>query len=428
VSTPEDTTAEQTAEPRSDGPGDRVTEPERQRRRGRWSATGGAGTVAVTLLAFVAAMAIGAVLIAVADPDTQAASKYFFSYPWDTFTAAGRAIGAGYRSLFEGAIFNPNTAANGTLSGILGPISETLVNATPLILGGLGVGLAFRAGLFNIGGQGQIILGATFAGYVGFAWDLPVGLHLVVGIAAGIVGGGVWGGLTGWLKARTGAHEVITTIMLNYVALYLLQYLLSVKGFQRPPYGQAISNVVDGNARLPHLLGGDLRLHAGLIIALLAAYGVHWLLTRSTLGFRLRAVGANQFAARTAGMSVEHSYVIVMLLSGALFGLAGVSQILGTNSAITSDIDAGIGFDAITVALLGRGKAGGIVWAGLLFGALHAGGVQMQASTGTPIDLVVVIQSLIVLFIAAPALIRALFRLRTTGGGVGQQIAKGWNG
>ncbi len=395
----------------------------------RWSGLRGGGTVLVTALAFLVAMVIGAVLIAVADPDTQAASTYFFSYPWDTFSAAGRAVVAGYRALFEGAVFNPNTAANGTLAGILGPISETLVNATPLILGGLAVGLAFRAGLFNIGGQGQIVMGAICAGYVGFAWHLPVVAHLVVAVVAGIVGGGFWGGLTGWLKARTGAHEVITTIMLNYVAVYLLAFLLSVKGFQRPPYGQAISNVVEPNARLPHLLGGDLRLHAGLIVALLAAYAVHWLLTRSTLGFQLRAVGANQSAARTAGMSVERSYVVVMVLSGALCGLAGVSQILGTNSAITGDIDAGIGFDAITVALLGRAKAGGIVWAGLLFGALHAGGVQMQSSTGTPVDLVVVVQSLIVLFIAAPALVRAIFRIRATSAGVGgQQLAKGWNG
>jgi len=395
----------------------------------RWSGLRAGGTVLVTVLAFVVAMVIGAVLIAVADPDTQAASTYFFSYPWDTFSAAGRAVVAGYRALFEGAVFNPSTAANGTLAGILGPISETLVNATPLILGGLAVGLAFRAGLFNIGGQGQIVMGAICAGYVGFAWHLPVVLHLVVGVLAGIVGGGVWGGLTGWLKARTGAHEVITTIMLNYVAVYLLAFLLSVKGFQRPPYGQAISEVVEPSARLPHLLGGDLRLHAGLLVALLAAYAVHWLLTRSTLGFQLRAVGANQNAARTAGMSVERSYVVVMALSGALCGLAGVSQILGTNSAITGDIDAGIGFDAITVALLGRARAGGIVWAGLLFGALHAGGVQMQSSTGTPVDLVVVVQSLIVLFIAAPALVRAIFRIRGTGAGVGgQQLAKGWNG
>ncbi len=393
-----------------------------------WHAVRTGHTVVVTLLAFVVAMVIGAVLIALADPATRAAAHYFFSYPWDTFSAAWNAIVGAYSALFRGAIFNPSTASSGTMSGILGPISETLVNATPLILGGLSVGLAFRAGLFNIGGQGQIILGAIFAGYAGFAWHLPPVLHLLVAIVAGIVGGALWGGIAGFLKARTGAHEVISTIMLNWIAFNLLAYLLSVKGFQRPPYGQAISNVVDSNARLPHLLGSSVRVHAGLFIALLAALGVWWLLTRSTLGFRLRAVGANQFASRTAGMSVERSYVTVMLLAGALSGLAGVSQILGTNSAITQDIDAGIGFDAITVALLGRSNPGGTVLAGLLFGALRAGGVQMQSSTGVPIDLVQVIQALIVLFIAAPALIRAIFRLREVRGGTGQALAKGWNG
>jgi len=396
-------------------------------RRG-WSRLGGRGNVVVTALAFVVALAIGAVFIAIADPAVQAASKYFFSYPWDTFTAAAKAVVNGYVALFQGAIFNPNTASEGTLSGIFGPIAETLVDASPLILGGLSVGLAFRAGLFNIGGQGQVILGAIFAGYVGFAWHLPVGLHVVVAVLAGILGGALWGGLAGLLKARTGAHEVITTIMLNYIAFNLLAFLLSVKGFQRPPYGQAISEVVDDNARLPHLLGGSTRLHAGLLIALAAALGVWWLLNRSTMGFRLRAVGANQSAARTAGMSVERTYVAVMLLSGALAGLAGVTQILGTNSAITQDIDAGVGFDGITVALLGRATPGGTVLAGLLFGALHAGGVQMQSSTGTPVDLVQVIQALVVLFIAAPALIRAIFRLRVSGGGTGQALAKGWNG
>jgi len=393
-----------------------------------WDAVRYGNSAVLTLLALLVAMAVGAVLIAVADPGTRAASQYFFSAPTDTLKAVGAAVGSGYAALFHGAIYNPATASNGTLAGVLGPISETLVNASPLILGGLSVGLAFRAGLFNIGGQGQIIMGAIFAGYVGFSWHLPVALHLVVGIIAGIVGGALWGGLAGFLKARTGAHEVITTIMLNYVAFNLLAFLLGLKGFQRPPYGQAISNVVDSSARLPPLLGDGLRVHAGLFVALLAALGVWWLLSRSTLGFQLRAVGANQFAARTAGIRVERSYTVVMLLAGGLGGLAGVSQILGTNSAITQDIDAGIGFDAITVALLARATPGGTVLAGLLFGALRAGGVQMQSSTGTPIDLVQVIQSLIVLFIAAPTLIRSIFRLRAARGGVGEQLAKGWNG
>jgi simple sugar transport system permease protein len=396
--------------------------------RGFWARYAQASPVVVTLLAFVTALAIGGILIAVADPRTQDASHYFFQYPWDTIHYGFAAIWHGYVALFEGAIFNPHTAAKGTWSGYTGSISETLVNATPLILGGLSVGLAFRCGLFNIGGQGQVILGAICAGFIGFHYHMPPVIHLVVGILAGVLGGAAWGGLAGFLKAKTGAHEVITTIMLNYVALSLLAYLLSVKGFQAPPYGQAISNPVHKSAQLPPLLGSSNRVHGGLILALLAAWFVHWLLTKSTLGFRLRAVGANQFAARTAGMSVERTYITVMLIAGALCGLAGVSQILGTNSQITGDIDAGIGFDAITVALLGRANPRGIVLAGLLFGALHAGGTQMQSSTGTPVDLVQVIQSLIVLFIAAPMLVRAIFRLRGSTTGISGELAKGWNG
>jgi simple sugar transport system permease protein len=387
----------------------------------------GDNPVLLTFLALVLAGLVGAVLIAIGDPATRAASKYFFAAPLDTVSAALKAVGNAYLALFEGSVVDPSSFASGSATAILGPISETLVNATPLILGGLSVALAFRAGLFNIGGQGQIIIGAVFAGYVGFAWDLPVVVHVLVALAAGTLGGALWGGIAGWLKARTGAHEVITTIMLNYIAFNLLAFLLGTPGFQAPPFGQAISNPVEGNARLPHLLGGDLRVHAGLLIALLAALGCWWLLDRSTLGFRLRAVGANQNAARTAGMHVERSYVAVMLIAGGLCGLAGCAQILGTNPAITQDIDAGIGFDAITVALLGRGKPGGTVLAGLLFGALRAGSVTMLSVTGTPVDLVQVVQALIVMFIAAPALVQAVFRVRARGG-VGQVLAKGWNG
>jgi general nucleoside transport system permease protein len=420
--------SEQTADPAAN-PQDALTKDhDDEPPRGFWSRYARANSLVVTLLAFLTAMILGGILIAAADPQTQDASHYFFQYPWDTFRYGFHAIWRGYVALFQGAIFNPHTASKGTWAGYVGPISETLTNATPLILGGLSVGLAFRAGLFNIGGQGQVIAGAICAGFVGFHYDLPPGLHLLLGIIAGALGGAVWGGLAGLLKAKTGAHEVITTIMLNYVAVYLLAYLLSIKGFQAPPYGQAISNKVRDSAQLPPLLGGDVRVHGGLILALLAAWGVHWLLTKSTLGFRLRAVGANQFASRTAGMNVEGSYITVMLIAGGLCGLAGVSQILGTNSQLTGDIDAGIGFDAITVALLGRANAKGIVAAGLLFGALHAGGTQMQSATGTPIDLVQVIQSLIVLFIAAPMLVRAMYRLKGTTSGVGGELAKGWNG
>jgi simple sugar transport system permease protein len=383
--------------------------------------------VVVTLLALLCALVVGAVLIVVADQDTRASFGYFFAAPGDTLGNAWGAIAHGYGALFRGAVFDPGLAATGAV-GAFTPISNTLLNATPLILGGLAVGVAFRTGLFNIGVQGQMIVGAIFSGYVAFAWQLPHVVHLVVALAAGVLGGALWGGVAGFLKARTGAHEVITTIMLNYIALYLLVYLLGVKGFQAPGSNQAISRRTQGTARLPHLFGPDLRVHLGLVIALLAAVGVWWLLTRSTLGFSLRAVGANPFAARTAGMGVERSYLVVMLISGALAGLAGCSQILGTNPALTGDIDAGIGFDAITVALLGAATPSGTVLAGLLFGAFRAGSVVMATDTSTPSEIVSIIEPVLVLFIAAPALIRGIFRLRAARrSGVGS-LAKGWNG
>ena len=243
---------------------------------------------------------------------------------WDTFQHGFTAIWHAYSRCSRARSSTRTRRPTAPSPATSGPISETLTNATPLILGGLSVGLAFRAGLFNIGGQGQIIMGAIFAGYVGFAWHLPPGLHLLVAVVAGMLGGALWGGLAGLLKARTGAHEVITTIMLNYVAVYFLGYLLSVKGFQAPPYGQAISNRVfnerpaaaparQQRAR-PRRPDPRARWPPG---------SCWWLLEPTTLGFRLRAVGANQFAARTAGMSVARSYITVMLISGALSGLAG---------------------------------------------------------------------------------------------------------
>lgn len=396
----------------------------RLRRTGRWLRS--THPVVVTVLAFVLSIVVGGILIVITDTPTRKAAKYFFSSPGDTFSKGWQAISSAYVALFEGSIFDPHS--QGGLWHTLNPLSETLLNATPLILAGLAVALAFRAGLFNIGVQGQLIIGAVFAGYVGFAWHLPVGIHLIVALIGGILGGALWGGLAGWLKARTGAHEVITTIMLNYIAVYLLGYLLSLDGFKRSGSNQAISRIIDSNARLPKLFPAPLRVHAGLIVALLAAAAVAWLLTRSKVGFQLRAVGANQNAARTAGMDVGRNYVVSMVIAGGLAGLAGCSQILGTNPSITQDIDAGIGFTGITVALLGRADPWATVLAGLLFGALQAGGVTMQSRTGTPIDLVTVLQSIIVLFIAAPALIRSTFRLRGAADTSAQQLAKGWNG
>src|SRR5690348_13934719 len=210
-------------------------------------------------------------MMVIADPATRSSFGYFFAAPSDTFSAGWHAIAAGYSALFRGAIFNTDSLYSNGGVPIFGPISNTLAYATPLILGGLSVGVAFRAGLFNIGAQGQLIAGAICAGYVGFAWHLPVLLHLLVAMVAGLVGGAIWGGIAGWLKAATGAHEVISTIMLNYIALYLLFYLLSVPGFQAAGSNQAISIPVDATARFPHLFGAGLSVNGSLVVALLAA-------------------------------------------------------------------------------------------------------------------------------------------------------------
>jgi simple sugar transport system permease protein len=404
------------------------------RRRSIWARLGHAyiygSPPVVVALAFLLALVVGALFIALADEPTRSALGYFTQHPGDTFSRGWKAISGAYSALFRGAILDRNSLYSNGGVPVLQPLSDTLVNATPLILGGLSVGLAFRAGLFNIGGQGQIILGAICAGYAGFAWHLPSGLHPIVAVLAGALGGALWGGIAGFLKARTGAHEVITTIMLNYIAIYLLLYLLTVHGFQTGVSNQPLSRTVHKSALLPHLLGSNpaLRVNAGLFIAIGAAVFCWWLLSRSTLGFTLRAVGANQFAARTAGMSIAGSYLIVMLLAGALCGLAGATQILGINTTVSNSIDAGIGFDAITVALLGFASPGGIVAAGLLFGAFRAGSVQLYSSTTTPQELVQILQAVIVLFIAAPGLIRMIFRLREARAGGSRQLAKGWNG
>ncbi|RNI22170.1 ABC transporter permease [Flexivirga caeni] len=378
----------------------------------------------VTVLAVICAMIVGAILIIASDSATREAAGYFTAAPMDTISAAWDAVKDAYIALFQGAIYNPNAPQ------ALSPISETLVYATPLILAGLSVTLAFRAGLFNIGAQGQILMSAALAGYIGFAWHLPAGIHIIVAIVGGIVGGAIWAAVAGLLKAKTGAHEVITTIMLNYIAVFFVNWLLTERWFQAPPYNQAQSRTVAGNAQFWHLMGSDLRVNFSFILAIAATVFVWWLLKYGTFGFRVRAVGANQDAARTAGMSVASTYIGVMIVVGALCGLAGVSQILGTanNYQVTASVDGGVGFTAITVALLGRGTAWGTFAAGLLFGALSAGSGQLQVATQTPPDLVQVLQALVVIFIAAPGLIRLIFRLRRSKSAGSAVLAKGWNG
>lgn len=388
-------------------------------------------TAVVTVLAIVVAIVIGGLLIAFTDPTVLQAWNSFFAAPGNAISAAWNAAVGAYTAMFDGAIFDPHTVAaafhGGSISDIFSPLSETSVNATPLIFTGLSVAVAFRAGLFNIGAAGQFIGGALVATWLGFGVSLPPFVHVAVAVAGGFAGGAAIGWIVGALKAWTGAHEVIVTIMLNYVMIFFLSWILGTKLMQRPGRTDLVSPVLPGSARLPHIAGGNLRTNAAFLVALAAAVAVWWLLTRSTAGFELRTVGANPSAARSAGMNVGHTWMLVMLIAGGLAGLAASAVVQGADYTLTFQTYGTYGFDGITVALLGRARPLGTVLAALLFGALHAGGIQMQAVTQTPVDIVTVIQSVIVLFVAAPPLIRAIFRLRAArAGGAGQAVAKGW--
>ena len=325
-------------------------------------------------------------------------------------------VGNAYKTLFTGSF------------GSLRAISETLVNAAPQILAGLSVALGFRAGLFNIGAEGQIIMGGMFSLGIGIAFDVPIVIALPLGLIAGMIGGAIWGGIPGWLRAKTGAHEVITTIMLNNIALFMLPWLLKTSFYQVEGRDDPVSKTLDLADRLPRLLGfldrSDLRVHAGIIVAVLAAWGIYWLLFRSTVGYEFRAVGYNPSAARYAGVNVTRSYVLVMAIAGAMAGLGGTSIVSGVLYRGAPGFSAGLGFEAISLALLGRSHPIGVVAAGILYGALRAGGQEMQAGTDVPIDLILVVQALVVVFIAAPALIRAIYRVKT--GDSGDQLTTGW--
>lgn len=301
---------------------------------------------------------------------------------------------------------------NGSL-GSASALSETLTAAAPVTLAALGIALGFRAGLFNIGAEGQLLIGGMAAVIVGFAArGLPAAIHLPLALLAAALAGALWASIAGWLKAATGAHEVITTIMLNLIAFRLVDFLLRSPQIQRPGRSDPISQSILSSAELPKLLTWiepNLRLHAGILVAVAMVFLVYWLLFRSTLGFEFRLAGLNPDAARYAGMRSGLIVVLVMALAGALAGLAGANQVLGVLGRASPNFSGGIGFDAIAVALLGRSHPIGVLVAGLLFGALEAGGRQMQVSAGVSIDLIAIIQALIIVFIAAPTLVRTVF-------------------
>jgi simple sugar transport system permease protein len=368
----------------------------------------------VPLLAFVTAMVLGALLIAFTDEAV--------------LEAFGQGIGPGVRQTWQ----TISVAYGAFFVGAFGDayhISETLRIATPYIFAGLAVALGFQGGLFNIGAEGQYFIAGLASVYVGYSiTGLPWFIHLPLALLAGMAGGATWAGIVGLLKAKTGAHEVINTIMMNYISYRLAEFMLDVGGPMARPGFRPVSPEVQPTAYLPQFFPSDprIRFNAGFFLALIVAVVVWWLLYKTTLGYEIRTVGQSPDAARYAGINVPRTIFLTMALSGALAGLAAPADILGVIHFMPNAFSAGYGFDAIALALLGKSHPLGVVLASLLFGALRAGATNMQGIARVPIDITSILQGLIIVFIAAPEIIRTIYRLRGVEKGEELVLTRGW--
>lgn len=388
---------------------------------------------AIPALSVITALLFGAVVIVLTDFEAlskigEDPVKALFSInSVDGRTVFGGAIGGvvnAYGALLNGAFGDPDRFSTALRTGTpkdwataLRPITETLVSTMPYIFTGLAVAISFRAGMFNIGGDGQLILGALAATMVtiGLGGKIPAPLLLVLAILGATAAGAVWGFIPGFLKARTGAHEVITTIMLNYVAALIVFFSLQGTGnwLRAPGSTSPISKPLTPIVDVPNIIDlPNIRLDYGFVVALLMAVAVSFLLFRTTKGFELRAAGFNLTAARYAGMSAGGSMMLAMALSGSLAGMGGGFMVIGTVGQLSPDLSGGIGFNAIALALLAGLRPSGVVMAALLFGALTNGGKLMGVQSGIPFDLLIFIMALVIMFVAAPGLIRGMWRIK----------------
>ena len=391
---------------------------------------------AIPSLSVITALLVGAIVIILTDFDSLSkigSDPLRSLLSIDTVegkTIFGGAIGGvinAYSALLTGAFGDPErfktafqTGTEKDIATAIRPITETLVSAMPYIFCGLAVAISFRAGMFNIGGNGQVLLGALAATMmvIGLNGKVPSPVLLVLGILGATAAGAFWGFIPGFLKARTGAHEVITTIMMNYIAALIVFFSLQGTGnwLRNPGSTSPISKPMGPMTDVPNIITlPNIRLDYGFVVALLMAVAVSWLLFRTTKGFELRASGFNPTAARYAGMSAGGSMMLAMALSGGLAGMGGGFLVIGTVGQLSTDIHGNIGFNAIALALLAGLRPSGVVMAALLFGALTNGGKLMGVQSGIPFDLLSFIMALVIMFVAAPGLIRGIWRLKQPG-------------
>ena len=379
-------------------------------------------TLLVPVLAVLTGFIIGAVVIVVSNNAVIAAFQNFFHAPGAALAATWKAIATAYGALLYGSlgslpeIFRAFQSYNATgdskaLLLAIYPFTESLATVTPYMLAGLGVAVGFKCGLFNIGAEGQFGIGALCSAFVGYSiHGLPWYIHLPLAMLAGAAGGAIWAAIPGLLKGLTGAHEVVTTIMMNYVSYRLSDWLLN--GPMKAPGYRPLTSVVEDSAMLPRFFPDPLRFNWGFFLALAMAVFIWWFLFKTTIGMEIRSVGANPDGARYAGMSIVKNFVIAMAISGALCGLAGTAQVLGIDHWVGQGFSAGYGFDSIAIALLGQSHPVGVVLAAFLWGTLRSGATRMQSLAGVPIEIISIIQGLVVVFVAAPAVIRWIYRIR----------------
>jgi simple sugar transport system permease protein len=383
----------------------------RRRRRGFWS------TIEIPALAILTGLIIGGVIIGVTSETVYAAFGTGF------FNGIGTAISeiaSAYWALFIGSIGDPARIVAALRGGnpveirtAINPILESLVQSTPYIFAGLACALGFRAGLFNIGVEGQLFMGAAAATFVGYSiTGLPAYIHMPLAFLAGALGGALWGVVPGILKVATGGNEVINCIMMNYIAYRVTTWLLTGPMTRPGTGGMPLSPLIQKTAEIPKFFPAPIRFHLGFFIALGFAALIWWILFKTTWGFNLRTVGNNPRASKYAGMSIAKTTILGMAASGALAGMAGGNEILAINHSMAIGLSSGYGFDSIALALLGNSHPVGVIFAALLFGILKNGATTMMVVSNIPIDIVTIIQALIIVFVAAPAIIRSIYRLR----------------
>lgn len=394
----------------------------------------------VPVLAIITALIVSGLIIAFTDPDVLALVPQFWTHPLELIQAVLQSIFTAYAALFQGAFGDWRAILAGfqtwittgnaapLLSALRSP-AESLVYATPYIFTGLAVAIGFKGGLFNIGAEGQLFAGAIAAAFVGaYITNLPWFIHLPLAVAAGFLAGALWGAIPGYLKAKRGVNEVINTIMLNYIMFLFADWLVGPNGPMRALGGAPRSPEIVASAYLPAFLPPPVRLHWGFVLAIVAVIFVDWLLRKTTIGFEIRTVGASPTAAKYAGIAVGRIFVFTMALSGGLAGLAGANELLGLNRYFAAAFSPGYGFDAIALALLGKSNPYGVLAAALLFGALRNGATRMQSVAGVPVDIISVMQALIIAFIAAPTIVRWIYRLRVPTTTEREVFTRGWGG